>query len=109
MRRAELIPVGHDLYSVAERLKEIDDRYELYYNAALGRYEIYASGALQLTVPRGELDARTIARVRETRIERADKVLREIERACAAAERAAHAAACERAAAALACKEEVCW
>lgn len=49
-----LIPVEHDLYSVADRLKEIDPRYELFYNAALGRYEIYASGALQMTV-QGEI------------------------------------------------------
>ena len=86
--RAELIPVSRDLYSVSERLKEIDDRYELFYNVRLGRYEIYASGALQLTVPRGELD--------------------EIERACAAARRAAEKLALERAEEALE-QEGSCW
>ena len=90
--RAELIPVSRDLYSVSERLKEIDERYE----------------ALQLTVPRGELDARVLARVRETRIERAEKVLDEIERACAAARRAAEKLALERAEEALE-QEGSCW
>ena len=106
--RAELIPVSRDLYSVSERLKEIDERYELFYNVRLGRYEIYASGALQLTVPRGELGGRVLARVRETRIERAEKVLDEIERACAAARRAAEKLALERAEEALE-QEGSCW
>ncbi len=109
MSRAELVPVEHDLFSIAERLKEIDGRYGLYYNGRLDRFEIYASGALQLTVPRGELDARVIARVRETRIERADAVLGEIDRACRAAEAAAQRTALERARAAVCGKEELCW
>ena len=90
-------------------MKEIDGRYELFYNAKLGRYEIHASGALQLAVPRGELDARVIARVRETRIERADRVLDDIERACRSAARAAEKRALERAEAALSGEEELCW
>lgn len=109
MTRAELIPVRQDLYSIGERLKEIDGRYELYFNARLKRYEIHASGALQLAVPAGELDARAIARVRETRIERADAVLEEIERACRAAERERERAVLQRAGAALSDKEELCW
>ncbi len=92
-----LILVEHDLYSVADRLKEIDPRYELFYNPALGRYEIHASGALQMTVQGGVPDARTIARVRETRVERAEAVMREIERANAAARAAAEKNALDRA------------
>lgn len=109
VREEELIPVAADLYSIGERLKEIDGRYRLFYNARLGRYEIRVSGELQLTVPRGELDARVIARVRKTRVERADALLREIERACADAERAAEKAALDKAEAALAGKEGLCW
>lgn len=108
VREEELIPVDADLYSIGERLKEIDGRYRLFYNARLGRYEIHASGALQMTVPRGELDARVITRVRKTRVERADELMREIERACAAAETAAAKTASERAEAALSEKEELC-
>ena len=62
-----LILVEHDLYSVADRLKEIDPRYELFYNPALGRYEIHASGALQMTVQGGVPDARTRNRTRQRR------------------------------------------
>ena len=109
MREEHLIPVSSDLYSIGERLREIDGRYELFYNAKLDRYEIHASGALQLAVPAGELDARVIARVRETRIERADAVLEEIERACRAAERERERAVLQRAGAALSDKEELCW
>lgn len=103
-----LIPVTHDLYSVAERLKEIDERYELYYNARLGRYEIHASGVLQMAVPEKVPDARTIARVRETRVERAADVMREIERANAAARIAAERAALDKAEALLDKKEILC-
>lgn len=96
-----LIPIRHDLYSIADRLKEVDERYELFFNAAAQRYEVYASGEMQLAVPSGELDARLIARVRETRVERADAVLAKIERANEAARMAAERAAAEKAAAVL--------
>lgn len=109
MSREELVPVEHDLFSIADRLKEIDGRYGLYYNGRLDRFEIYASGALQLTVPRGELDARVIARVRETRVERRDALLESIERACLSAARAAEKRALERAEAALSGEEGSCW
>ena len=109
MREEELIPVAADLYSIGERLKEIDGRYRPFYTARLGIYASYVSGELQLTVPRGELDARVIARVRKTRVERADALLREIERACADAERPAEKAALDKAEAALAEKEGLCW
>lgn len=108
MCKQGLIPVTHDLYSVAERLKEIDDRYELYYNVRLGRYEIHASGALQMAVPDGVPDARTIARVRETRVERADAVMREIDRANAAARLAAEKSARDKAEALLGNEEVLC-
>ena len=109
MREEHLIPVSSDLYSIGERLREIDGRYELFYNAKLDRYEIHASGALQLAVPRGELDARVIARVRETRVERRDALLESIERACLSAARAAEKRALERAEAALSREEGSCW
>ena len=55
-----LIKVRDDLYDIARRIKEVDDRYELYYNARLDRYEIHADGALQIAVPFKRPDARTV-------------------------------------------------
>lgn len=90
--------VTDDLYSMAERIKEIDSRYRLCFNLRLHRYEIYASGALQLAVPPRELDARVAQKLRRTRVERKDALMREIDLANRAAERAAEKLAFERAA-----------
>lgn len=94
------IRITHDLYDVAERLKEIDDRYEVWYDRIAGRYEIHAGGALQLAVPFAELDARTVRLVRETRVERAESLLGQIEAANRLAEERATRALRERAEAA---------
>ena len=59
------VRITHDLYGVADRLREIDDRYEVWYDRIAGRYEIYAGGALQIAVPFAELDARKTAQIIE--------------------------------------------
>ncbi len=75
-----LYRVVDDLYHIARRLKEVDVRYEVYFNRAKWRFEIYANGAMQIALPYDRLDSRTIDYVRSTRLERAKSLLEDIER-----------------------------
>lgn len=95
MRAAYLQPVRDDLYDVANRLKEIDPRYEVFYNVKSHRYEVHASGVLQIAVPFEELDVRTVEHVRRTRVENRRRLLEEMERENLAAEARAENAAAE--------------
>ena len=72
--------IKEDLFDVAHRLREIDGRYVLYRNLRLNRFEIHANGALQIVVPFKELDARTVEFARSTRLEYADKLVRQMDR-----------------------------
>ena len=74
-----LIRIEHDLYDIAHRVREIDSRYELYFNRMLNRFEVHANGALQIAVPYGRLDVRTINLVRRTRMENASALIREMD------------------------------
>jgi hypothetical protein len=75
--RTQLIDVSHDLFSVAERLREIDDDYRLKYNPGKGRYEVHhlgqAGNTFCLAVHEPLPDARTVEFVRRTRVERFDE------------------------------------
>lgn len=75
----DLIRIESDLFDIADRLKEIDAGYELYFNTLKNRYEVFARGVLQVAVPFGKLDARTLLHVRSTRLERADELLKQID------------------------------
>ena len=84
------IRIAGDLFDIADRLSEIDSRYEVWYDPAFGSYGIYADGALQVAVPFARLDARTVE------IERTDRIVGEIDAANARAERIAKRALAER-------------
>lgn len=71
--------IQNDLFDIADRLKEVDERYELYFNKKLRRFEIYANGALQLAVPFDRLDERTVVLARKTRLEYLEKLVESIE------------------------------
>ncbi|MBO4381144.1 MAG: hypothetical protein J5815_03210 [Clostridia bacterium] len=77
--RTYLQKIDNDLYSIADRLKEIDPRYELFWNRRAHRFEIYAQGVLQIAVPFDRLDERTVRLSRETRLENAERLIRGIE------------------------------
>lgn len=72
--------IEHDLFDIASRLKEVDERYELFFNKSLNRYEIFANGVLQIAVPFDRLDARTVEFARKTRLENLQKLLESIDR-----------------------------
>ena len=74
-----LVKIEKDLFSIADRLKEIDGRYEVYRNTLAHRFEVYVERALQFVVPFQKLDARTLEFARKTRIERAEKILKEMD------------------------------
>lgn len=76
----ELVKVLDDLYHIARRLKDIDERYELCFNRKLKRFEVYANGAMQVALPFDRLDVRALDYVRKTRLENLNVVLEEIEK-----------------------------
>ncbi|MBO4554966.1 MAG: hypothetical protein J5713_04215 [Clostridia bacterium] len=77
---AYLEKIENDLFDIADRLKEIDDRYVLYFNKTLWRFEIHANGVLQLAVPFDRLDARTLFYARETRLENMRKLVERMDK-----------------------------
>ncbi len=94
--------VTHDLYDIAERLKEIDEGYFVFYSYKDKRYEIHhkdqKGDTFALAVPYDELDERTLRLVRRTRAERAEKLIEEMEKQNREAEKRARDRAVENAA-----------
>lgn len=76
--------VKGDLYSIADRLKEIDSGYFIFYSYANKRYEVHNKNqrgqTLSLILPYAVLDERTERLVRKTRVERAKSLIEEMER-----------------------------
>lgn len=99
MTKGRLIAVEDDLFSVADRIKSIDDKYKIYYNGESRKFEVRSAvdDSLQVILPFDSLDCRAVDYVRKTRIERINAILEEIEKANAEAERAAVAEAAEKA------------
>lgn len=83
--------VKNDLYDIAKRLKEIDDGYFIFFNYRKKRYEIHSTkqvgSSLALVVPYNVLDGRTLTLVRQTSIERMDRIMEENRRKNARIER----------------------
>lgn len=74
-----MILITDDLYGIASRLREIDDDYRVYRNPDKHRFEVHSKSGLQVVCPWEELDARLIAYVRETRVQRLDELMRAID------------------------------
>ncbi len=75
--------VTNDLYSIADRIKEIDDGYFIYYSYKNRRYEVHNKNqrgrTLSLVLPYKRLDERSVRLVRETRSERMESLIRQME------------------------------
>lgn len=84
----DLTEIKNDLYEVADRIKEVGD-YKLYYNRKKGRYEIHSPFGLELTLGSKTPTGEVVVRLRKTRMEKIDDILKEIERENALAEKAA--------------------
>jgi len=78
------ISIKNDLFSIAERVKEIDDGYFILYNTEKSCFEVHStkqkSNTYCLTVPYKGLDSRTLTFVKSTRKEYIDNIINEIER-----------------------------
>ena len=98
----ELIKIENDLFDIAGRLREVDERYELFFNAKEKRFEVRTGGVLQVAVPFDRLD------VRKTRIENSVALLDEIDRANRAAEIRAARELADKACEAAENKEALC-
>ncbi|MBO5224213.1 MAG: hypothetical protein J6C23_06860 [Clostridia bacterium] len=83
--------VTDDLYSIAGRLKEIDDGYFIYYSYKDRRFEVHNKNqrgrTLSLVLPYKRLDERTVRLVQKTRSERVDSLIRQMEEENERAER----------------------
>ena len=75
----ELVRIDGDLFDISGRIREIDERYVIYRNKRLNRFEIHADGVLQIAVPFDRLDARTVELVRSTRLENASKLIAQMD------------------------------
>lgn len=72
--------ITHDVFDIADRLKEIDSNYTLHYNRANGKFELRGKGGvLLLTYPYSQIDARMVELARKTRVERSRELIREME------------------------------
>ena len=95
MRMDRVKEIKSDVFDLADRVKEVDGEYRLYYNFDRERYEVHKRGevCVSWTEP---LSAALITKLRETHVRRRNELLREIERAEEQAERAAEKSAKER-------------
>ena len=95
MRRENVKEITRDVFDLADRIKEVDEEYRLYYNFDHERYEVRKRGEIAITWTE-PLSAALIVKLRETHVCRRNELLREIERAEAQAERDAAARAREQ-------------
>ncbi len=79
-----LLKIENDCFFIAQRLKQIDPTYEIYFNLDSGAYEVHSSGQIKSSycfrVPYGVLDERTIDFAHKTRIQNMVSILNEIDK-----------------------------
>lgn len=73
------IRIKNDLYDIASRLKEIDRRYEVYFETELQKFTLWGLGKRQVIFPYESLDQRAIEYTLKTRVENAEELVREID------------------------------
>jgi hypothetical protein len=79
-----LIEITNDLFDIAQRLKDVNEDYVLYFNVEKQHYEVHNRkqypSTLAFVVPYDELDARTIKYARFTSVNNSTKLFEEIEK-----------------------------
>ncbi len=77
--------IKNDLFDIVKKIKEINQNYKVFRNIIKHRYEIYFQKGvnlnLELVVPYDKLDYRTINLLNKTKVENADEIFEEIEKA----------------------------
>lgn len=85
-----LVKIENDLFDIASRIRSIDNNYQIYFNRGTACFEVHNSSCRptkQFDCPFDRLDARLLEYTRNTRIERLDDILDEIEKANANVEK----------------------
>ena len=79
-----LIEIENDVYFIVDRLREIDEDYQIFFNTKRKVFEVHHKGQIGdsycLTVPYKTLDKRTLDLVNKTKRENCEKLLLEMER-----------------------------
>ena len=81
MRKERLIPIREDVFDIADRIREVDERYLLFYNADRSRFEVRLKGKEREVVVTWEnsLDSRLVVKLRETHVRRIKRFIEEFE------------------------------
>ena len=79
MRKRGLIEIKSDVFDIADRIKEVDEEYRLYYDPESMRYEVHKRDEICITWTE-PLSAALIVKLRETHVRRRLALLAEIER-----------------------------
>lgn len=87
------ILIKSDVYNISKRIKYFDKNYRIFYDADIGKYQIYSSecnNGFQLinkqkfcyicTLPNNELDARALDYLFATRVENMQEIIDNIEK-----------------------------
>lgn len=78
-----MIEILSDLFDIAQRLKEIDSGYKVFYNKTKSKFELHREErgrvSYLLTFPFDSLDSRAVEHCLRTRRERKEELLKEIE------------------------------
>jgi hypothetical protein len=76
--------IKSDLYSIADRVKEIDAAYFIVFNKRLKRFEVHAESrrgrTFELALPFNRLDARVLTLIRKTRVVNGCELIAEAEK-----------------------------
>ena len=77
-----LKPISSDVYGIADRIKDIDRNYVIYFNTAKGGFEVHnlsqPDGSFCLNLPYKFLDERTLKLVRETNTANIELIINKI-------------------------------
>ena len=79
MRKRRLIEIKSDVFDIADRIREVDEEYRLYYDPENARYEVHKRGEICITWTE-PLSSALIVKLRETHVRRRLALLAEIER-----------------------------
>ena len=77
----EKVIIKNDVLSIAKQIKQIDNNYILVFNNKNLRFEVYYKNLsnLQVVLPFGALDGRSVKFVAQTKVENSKKLMQEIE------------------------------
>ena len=81
MRKERLISIKSDVFDVADRIREVDERYLLFYNLDKSRFEVRLKGKEDEIVVtwKDALDSRLVTKLRETHVRRVKQLIEELE------------------------------